>query len=115
MKVDLRVERESVDMNLFEGVEKVIKYRITNDNRFLVKDVDVTAKIIKEDGEETKGKYVKSITGITPRLLPNKSTIVNITIKLNKEYKESVIIDEKEELAMIELDLNVTATLVIGR
>ena len=115
MKVPLRIERQVDDNDLYEGVEKIMKYRVTNDNRFLVKDVDIVAKTVKEDGKDTTGKYVKTIKGIKPRLMPKDFCDISITIKLNKEYNETVIIEKIEELATIELQIEATGTLVIAK
>jgi len=115
MKVPLRVERLSDDMELFENVEKIVTYKVTNDNRFTVKDIDINAKTIKEDGKETVGKYIKSITGLKSRLIAKGFFEMKIHIKLDKEYKETVLINEIEELATIELEILGTGTLIIAK
>ena len=115
MKVPLRIERQIDDMDLFEGVEKVIKYKVHNDNRFVVKDISIKARTIKEDGVETTGKYVKNIKGVKSRLIPKDFFEISITIKLNKDYDETVIIKEVEELATIDLEIEATGTLIIAK
>ena len=115
MKIPLKIEKLSEDVDLYEDVQKIIKYKITNDNRFVVKEIDVVAYTIKENGEKTNSNYVKKITGISPRLIPKDSCEINVTVRLNKEFRDTIEIDGKQELSAISLDLKVTGTLVIGR
>lgn len=119
MKLPLKVEKISDDVDCYEDKVKIIKYKITNANRHSVKNVDVKAWTVKEDGERTKTNYVKKITGIRPRLAPRDSEgdscEINITIKLNKEYTETVEVEGKPELSEISLELDVSGKLVIGR
>jgi hypothetical protein len=115
MKIPLRIERQVDDMDLFEGVEKIIKYKIHNENRFVVKDISIKARTIKENGVETTGKYVKNIKGIKTRLIPKDYFEISITLKLNKEYNETVTINEKEELATIDIEIEATGTMIIAK
>lgn len=115
MKVPIKVEKISENYNIYENLEKVLTYRLTNDNRFLIKDLGVTAKIVKEDGSDVSGNYVKQIDGIITRLMPKDYCDINVYIKIDGDYSETVNIDGKEELAFLDIDLNVTGTLVISR
>ena len=119
MKLPLKVEKISDDVDCYEDKVKIIRYKITNENRHSVTNVDVKAWTVKEDGERTRSNYVKKITGIKPRLAPRDSEgdscEVSITIKLNKEYTETVEVEGKSELSEISLELDVSGKLVIGK
>ena len=115
MKIPIKIEKLSTDFDLYEDVTKYVKYKLTNENRFVVSNLDVTAQTVKEDGEKTKTNFCKNITGIKPRLLPNESCEINVTIKLNKEFKETIEIDGKQSLSAIDLDIKVTGTLYVVR
>jgi len=119
MKLPIRVEKISDDVDCYEDQQKIIKYKLTNLNRHSVKSVDVKAWTVKEDGERTRSNYVKKITGIKPRLAPRESEgdscEVSIYIRLNKEFTETVNVDGKDELSEISLELDVSGKLVIGR
>ena len=73
MKLPIKVEKISDDVDCYEDQQKIIKYKSTNLNRHSVKNVDVKAWTVKEDGERTRSNYVKKITGIRPRLAPRDS------------------------------------------
>jgi len=115
MKIPLNIEKISGDTDCYEDISKIIKYRISNNNRHLVRNVNVIAYTIKEDGKKTRSNFCKKITGIKPRLLPNEDCEISCTIKLNKEFNEFIDIDGKEELSAIDLYILVTGTLVISR
>jgi len=115
MKIPLKIEKISDNVDCYEDVSKTIQYRISNNNRHVVSNIDVTAQTIKEDGEKTRSNFCKKITGIKPRLLPNEDCVITCYIKLNHEFNEVVKIDGKDELSAIDLDIKVTGTLIIAK
>lgn len=115
MKIPIKIDRLSTDFDCYEDVTKYIKYKLTNENRHVVTNLDVVAQTIKEDGEKTKTNFCRNITGIKSRLIPKESCEITCTIRLNKEFKETIEIDGKEELSAIDLDIKVTGTLVVMR
>ena len=115
MKIPLKIEKLTDDVDCYEDVEKVIKYRLTNENRHIVKNISVTANTIKEDGEKTKTNFCKKITGIRTQLLPNESCELFFHLKLNKDFNETIEINGKKELSAIDLDIKVTGTLYISK
>ena len=98
MKIPLKVERLG-DLHLVEGVEKIVEYKVTNVNRFVVKDIECTIKTIKEDGKNSSTNYCRSITGLKTRLMPKDDFVMKVHLKTNKDYNETVVIDEVEENA----------------
>lgn len=115
MKIPIKIEKLSTDYDCFEDVTKYVKYRLTNENRFVVVNMDVIAQTVKEDGEKTKTNFCRNITGIKPRLIPKESCDITVTIRLNKEFKETIELNGKIELSAIDLDLKVTGTLYVVR
>ncbi len=113
--VPLKIEKLSKDVDCEEGIIKVIRYRVSNTNRFVIRSIDITAQTIKEDGEKTRSNFCKDITGVKPQLLPNEDFEISCTIKLNKEYNETVEIDGKLELSALELDVTATGVLYIAK
>lgn len=115
MKIPLKVQRISDDVDCYEDTLKYIKYKITNENRFPVKDIDVQARTVKEDGEKTSSNYCKNITGIRARLLPKEEFEVTCTIKMPKDYNETIEEDGETVISACDLDIKVTGTLIISR
>lgn len=115
MKIPLKIERISDDVDCYEGTEKSIKYKIINTNRFPVQDINVTAQTVKEDGTNTRSNFCKDIKGVKERLLPKDECEVTCVIKLNKDYNETIEIDGEELLSALDLDIKVTGTLIISR
>jgi len=115
MKIPLKIEKITDDVDCFEDIEKIIKYKLTNENRHVIRNLSINAQTIKEDGNKTKVNYCKKITGIRTELLPNESCEISCYIKLNKDFSEMVEIKGKKELSAIELDIKVTGTLYISK
>ena len=115
MKIPLKIEKISDDVDLYEDVAKTIKYRLSNPNRHIVRNIDVTARTIKEDGVKTKTNFCRKITGIRTQLLPNEDCEITCHIRLNKEFTETVEIHGKPDLSAIDLDIKVTGTLYISK
>ncbi len=115
MKIPLKIEKLTEDVDCYEDVDKIIKYKLTNENRHVVKNISVTAQTLKEDGEKTKSNFCKKITGIRTQLLPNESCEIYCHVKLNKDFNETVEINGKKELSAIDLDIKVTGTLYISK
>jgi hypothetical protein len=115
MKIPLKIEKIGDNFDCFEDIVKIIRYKISNNNRHVVKNISITANTIKEDGEKTRSNFCKKISGIAPQLLPNEECIIAVTVKLNKEFNETVDIDGKAELSAIDLDIKVTGTLYISK
>lgn len=115
MKIPLKIEKISDDVECYEDVVKIIKYRLSNPNRHIVRNIDVTARTIKEDGVKTKTNFCRKITGIRTQLLPNEDCEITCHIRLNKEFTETIEIDGKPDLSAIDLDIKVTGTLYISK
>jgi hypothetical protein len=115
MKIPLKIEKVGDDFDCYEDVAKVIRYKISNKNRHVVKSITVTAQTIKEDGEKTRSNFCKKISGIRPQLLPNEECEISCHIKLNKEFNETIELNGKPELSAIDLDIKVTGTLYISK
>jgi hypothetical protein len=115
MKIPLKIERVSDNFDCYEDITKYIKYKIINDNRFIVTDIDVDAHTVKEDGEKTKSNYCKNTTGIKSRLMPNDECEITCTIKMPKDYSETFELDGETILSACDLDISVTGTLIIAR
>jgi len=75
----------------------------------------VDVKTIKEDGSDTSKNYCKNITGVKHRLMPKDEFILTCTIKMPKDYDETIKLGGATELSSCDLDINVTGKLVIAR
>tara|TARA_R110002126_G_scaffold277720_1_gene423795 strand:- start:1430 stop:1783 length:354 start_codon:yes stop_codon:yes gene_type:complete len=115
MKIPLKIEKIGDDFDCFEDVVKVIRYKITNNNRHIVRDITVTGQTINEDGERTRSNFCKEIKGVETSCLPNEYFEISASVKLNKEFNETIEIDGKQELSAIDLDIKVTGTLYISK
>ena len=115
MKITLRIEKISDDIDCYEDTVKVIKYRISNNNRTVVKTCEITARTFKEDGSPTKTNCCKEIIGIRTQLLTNDDCTISCHIRLNKEFTEVIEIKGKNELSAIDLDIKVSGTLYISK
>ncbi len=115
MKIPLKIHKVSDDTECYEDTNKVIRYKISNENRHVVRNIDVVARTVKEDGEPTRSNFCKKITGIRTQILPNEDFEISCHIKLNKEFTETIEIDGKSVLSAIDIDIQVSGTLYIAR
>lgn len=115
MELPLIIKRVSPNADCYENVNKYIKYEIINVSRFPIDNIDVTAHSITEDGNNTKPNFCKKITGIRSRCMPKDTFVITCTVKIPKDYNESIDINGKRYLSAIDLDMNVTGTLYISR
>lgn len=115
MKIPLKIEKISDNVDCYEDVSKVIEYRISNKNRHIVRNISITANTIKEDGEKTRSNFCKKISGIRTEILPNEEFIIKVHIKLNKEFTETIEIDGETVISAIDVDIKVSGTLYISK
>ena len=115
MQVPLNVELVSTDLECWEDTLKSIKYKVININRFPVTDIQVKVKTVKEDGKDTSKNFCKDVTGVKHRLMPKDDFVITCTVKMPKDYNETIKLGGELVLSACELDVNVTGKLVIAR
>ncbi len=115
MKVPLTVQLVSTNLECYEDTSKTIKYKVINTNRFVVTDIQVKAKTIKENGENTSKNYCKEVSGVKDRLMPKADFTITCTIKMPKDYNETIKLGGETVLSVCDLDISVVGKLVIAK
>ena len=113
---DLIVEDVEKEFEIDEGETKSMKWKISNNGRFIVRKFDIKPIIINVDtGKQVRKSYIKSTSTPPTFLLPDTSFVYKVELQMPENYKEISIIGGKEDLAILDAKLEINFKVFVAR